>query len=413
MTSTIKILDRVKKLLALAKDKGGNANEVAAAAALAASLMQAHKLTEADVPTEDPEGPDMVDLPAGADFLDSWRFVLVTCVARSFMCEAVGLRSAGRRKVRVVGRREDVEVALEVYRHLAGELERLTAAYEGEEDDFYGEVGDLWGGIFGYGGSSIDRARFAIEGRRGGYRRPVPVVSPERRAIYRDGLVAGVATKLRQQKATFEESGERAMVVARKSKEDIRKHIANKFAEPKTVERTVPRSESVEEMDFARGFIRGQQVVVDQSPQPKEPANEIGIPTEGEEIVGVLCGDCGRRGLPGATACGSCGASYEVGSRPKKIKVVVQKWEESERGWGCRPDGYSIHPDEEARKRYVAAHFKSMKEDFGEEAPDEYDRPNGTPYEAEVDEVEIEGDGRRYYEGDYPGHGGYDGWVRR
>lgn len=102
-------------------------------------------------------------------------------------------------------------------------------------------------------------------------------------------------------------------------------------------------------------------------------------------------------------------------SPPKKIKVVVQKWEETERGWGCRPDGYSIHPDEAARKRYVAAHWESMKKEFGEEAPDEYDRPNGTPYEAEVDEVEIKDDGLRYYEHEissYPGHGGRDGWVK-
>jgi hypothetical protein len=106
--------------------------------------------------------------------------------------------------------------------------------------------------------------------------------------------------------------------LSRRSKEDIRKHITSKFAAPRKFEETIPRSESVEEIDFARGFLRGQQVVVDPPPQPKKPANEIGIPTEGneaeegKEIIGVLCGDCGKRGLPGATACGSCGASYEV-----------------------------------------------------------------------------------------------------
>lgn len=34
-------------------------------------------------------------------------------------------------------------------------------------------------------------------------------------------------------------------------------------------------------------------------------------------------------------------------------QVIVQKWEESERGWGTRPDGYSIHPDDAARKRFM------------------------------------------------------------
>lgn len=269
MNQTVKILDRIKKLLAMAQGKGGSANEVAVAAAEAARLMQLHKLTEADIPTDSVDGPDMVDLPAGADFLDSWKFVLVTCVARSFMCEAVGLRAAARRKVRVVGRREDVEVALEVYRHLAGEIDRLTAAYEGEAGDFDDAYDDIWGEIFGdyvYPAEmgSVDRSRARFEGQSFADR-PAPrrrSVDPMRRESYRDGLVAGIATKLKEQKVHFEESGEKAMVLARKSREEIRNHIANKFADPKKVERPMPRSETMEEVDFARGFIRGQSVVV-------------------------------------------------------------------------------------------------------------------------------------------------------
>lgn len=246
---TVKILDRIKKLLALAQGKGGTANEVAVAAALAAQLMQAHKLTEADIPTDETDGSDMVDLPAGADFLDSWKFVLVTCVARSFMCEAVGLRAAGRRKVRVVGRREDVEVTLEVYGHLVGEVERLTTAYEGDEIEW----GDMWNRMFG----EIDRRT---------------EIFPERRDAYRDGLVAGIATKLREQKVKFEETSEKALVVSRKSREEIRGYITTKFADPRKVDREAPQAESVEELDFVRGFIRGQQVVV---PTQSKPA---GVP---------------------------------------------------------------------------------------------------------------------------------------
>ena len=29
--------------------------------------------------------------------------------------------------------------------------------------------------------------------------------------------------------------------------------------------------------------------------------------------------------------------------KDNKNEVVVQKWEESERGWGTRPDGFSLH----------------------------------------------------------------------
>jgi hypothetical protein len=405
MNNKIKILDRIKKLLAVAQGKGGTANEVAVAAALAAQLMQAHKLTEADIPTDATDGPDMVDLPAGADFLDSWKFVLVTCVARSFMCEAVGLRSAGRRKVRVVGRREDVEVALEVYRHLAGEVDRLTAAYDGD-DEWAREVDEgfsgIFGGVFDYYEEDMgptDRVRANIEGRhfgdlRPGGKRKKKEISPERRAAYRDGLVAGIATKLREQKTTFEESSEKALVVARKSRDEIRGYISTKFAEPQKVERGAQRPESMEELDFVRGFVRGQEVAV---PAPTRTKTATAAP-----------GTLAAPETPETPEVPEAPEAPEAS--PKKRKVVVQKWEESERGWGCRPDGYSIHPDEAARRRYVDAYWADMPD----ETPDEYSRPNGTPYEAEVD-VPIEGDGRRFFEHEtkgYPGDGGKDGWVR-
>jgi hypothetical protein len=58
MTDTVKILDRIKKLLAMAQGKGGSTNEVAVAAAEAARLMQLHKLTESDIPTDiEPTSP--------------------------------------------------------------------------------------------------------------------------------------------------------------------------------------------------------------------------------------------------------------------------------------------------------------------------------------------------------------------
>jgi hypothetical protein len=36
-----------------------------------------------------------------------------------------------------------------------------------------------------------------------------------------------------------------------------------------------------------------------------------------------------------------------------KFLVIRQEWEESERGWGCRPDGYSLHLDKEDRNTYI------------------------------------------------------------
>ena len=89
--------------------------------------------------------------------------------------------------------------------------------------------------------------------------------------------------------------------------------------------------------------------------------------------------------------------------------VVVQKWEESERGWGIRPDGFSIHPDEEARKRFVDAYWQKMPD----EVPEEYSRPSGQPYTADISDemaAKMDGDGHWFYNNNYPGDGGKDGW---
>jgi hypothetical protein len=59
-----------------------------------------------------------------------------------------------------------------------------------------------------------------------------------------------------------------------------------------------------------------------------------------------------------------------------KMTLVVQPWEESERGWGIRPDGYSIHLNETDRKRFV----KEYWEEQPDYVPDEYSRPSGNPY---------------------------------
>lgn len=92
--------------------------------------------------------------------------------------------------------------------------------------------------------------------------------------------------------------------------------------------------------------------------------------------------------------------------------IIVQKWEESERGWGTRPDGYSLHLTETDRVRYVRAYSDALPA----EVPDEYSRPNGTPYvwdapEDTVAKLKAAGDfGTRFYSNKYPGSQGPDGW---
>lgn len=60
--------------------------------------------------------------------------------------------------------------------------------------------------------------------------------------------------------------------------------------------------------------------------------------------------------------------------KPGKLehKVVLQWWVESERGWGVRPDGYSLHLGKQERDAYVRAYWAAQPPG---PAPDEYSRP--------------------------------------
>lgn len=58
-----------------------------------------------------------------------------------------------------------------------------------------------------------------------------------------------------------------------------------------------------------------------------------------------------------------------------KKSLVLQEWEESEAGWGVRPDGYSFHLNEEDCKAYVKEYWAKMPA----EVQQEYSRECGKP----------------------------------
>lgn len=92
--------------------------------------------------------------------------------------------------------------------------------------------------------------------------------------------------------------------------------------------------------------------------------------------------------------------------------VICQKWEESEQGWGVRPDGYSLHPSLEASERYIKEYWDCMPDGV----PSKYFRPSGLPYECKVDEETYmavcasPAGGTRFYDNQYPA-GDTDGWM--
>jgi hypothetical protein len=64
-------------------------------------------------------------------------------------------------------------------------------------------------------------------------------------------------------------------------------------------------------------------------------------------------------------------------------KVYLQYWEESERGWGVRPDGCSLHLTLDEHKKYIKSIYDGREEDT--EVPDEYERIVGEPIEVMID----------------------------
>ena len=64
--------------------------------------------------------------------------------------------------------------------------------------------------------------------------------------------------------------------------------------------------------------------------------------------------------------------------------AYAMTWTEHERGWGQRPDGLSIHPDEASFHTYRKAHFERNHVPGGG-VPDEYTAPDfEAPFEVEV-----------------------------
>ena len=61
-------------------------------------------------------------------------------------------------------------------------------------------------------------------------------------------------------------------------------------------------------------------------------------------------------------------------------QVICQEWCESERGWGIRPDGYSLHLSKADLEQFIKEYWSTMPD----ETPEEYSRPKGKPYLVEI-----------------------------
>lgn len=64
----------------------------------------------------------------------------------------------------------------------------------------------------------------------------------------------------------------------------------------------------------------------------------------------------------------------KINKKNQKLEAVIYvSWEESERGWGTRPDGFSLHLTEKDYIDFKRDYWARMPD----EVPDEYSRPAG------------------------------------
>lgn len=64
--------------------------------------------------------------------------------------------------------------------------------------------------------------------------------------------------------------------------------------------------------------------------------------------------------------------------------VIAQEWEESERGWGVRPDGYTLHLSMEDCARFREEFWRNQRAICGAGVPAEYTRECGEPVAVSV-----------------------------
>lgn len=70
--------------------------------------------------------------------------------------------------------------------------------------------------------------------------------------------------------------------------------------------------------------------------------------------------------------------------------VIVQVWVEHERGWGVKPDGYSLHLTKEDKSAFIKEYIQRCERaSSGDDTPEIYSRPLRA-YPAEVDESTYE-----------------------
>lgn len=115
------IVDKIRKLFALATSS--NPNEAALAAAKAQELLLQHNLTLSQIETQEPASTYKRNwFEVGSRV---WRRSLLTVIARHNFCDVV---HCGRGRMAIIGEQHNSEAVQFIYAHLVTELEPMAVA---------------------------------------------------------------------------------------------------------------------------------------------------------------------------------------------------------------------------------------------------------------------------------------------
>ena len=114
-----KILDRIRKLLAMSKDTS-SPNEAAIAARRAEAMMRKHNIEEADAILENLDDESIVKAGSNTGYktLPEWQSILSVQVAKLMDCECRAYLDYRRKTITFLGQREDAQVAVWIFEYL-------------------------------------------------------------------------------------------------------------------------------------------------------------------------------------------------------------------------------------------------------------------------------------------------------
>lgn len=132
MKNKAKLIEKIQKLLAMAKHNASNETEAATALRQAESMMRKNEIDFADITAQKLSTADMSEGKTGESRNSTWVWALAW--AASHLTSTLPWRRDA--EITFCGTKEDVQVALLMHDYLVGVTERLASKYEGEDGEW-------------------------------------------------------------------------------------------------------------------------------------------------------------------------------------------------------------------------------------------------------------------------------------